>query len=231
MQAMQSTKQNHRTASVLKYIESCELPTPWARFRSHVFVEPATGKEHLALALGEITGDRPVLVRIHSECLTGDALFSQRCDCAAQLEHSMRLIAAEGRGLLIYLRQEGRGIGLANKIRAYRMQDLGADTVDANVKLGFAPDQRNYALCQPILSHFGIGRIHLMTNNPDKVEAIRALGITVIKRVPVNAGMNPFNRRYLETKALKLNHDIPISDTCSDRPKTSRRASPAVTIN
>jgi GTP cyclohydrolase II len=194
------------TDQTLTYVAPCNLPTPWATFQLHAFVEKSTGKEHLAMTLGEIADGRPVLVRIHSECLTGDALFSQRCDCGAQLEAALRKIAAEGRGALFYLRQEGRGIGLVNKIHAYRLQDAGADTVEANQELGFAPDQRNYRLCQPMLQRLGITALRLMTNNPRKIDAIELMGLQVVERIPLVVNRNPHNERYLTTKAAKLGH-------------------------
>jgi GTP cyclohydrolase II len=194
-------------------VTSCALPTPWAMFQLHAFVEPLTGKEHLAVTLGEIGDDRPVLSRVHSECLTGDALFSQRCDCGAQLESAFKAIAAEGRGLLLYLRQEGRGIGLVNKVRAYRLQDAGADTVQANLQLGFAADLRDYRLCEPMLKHFNITGMRLMTNNPRKIEAMQRLGFSVVERIPLVVNRNRFNRHYLATKAARLGHAIPADDT------------------
>jgi GTP cyclohydrolase II len=190
----------------LDYVASCELPMPWATFRLHAFVEPATGKEHVAITLGDVANSEPVLARIHSECLTGDALFSLRCDCGPQLEAALQKIAEEGRGALFYLRQEGRGIGLVNKIRAYQLQDAGADTVEANEQLGFKADQRNYKLCKPMLKHLGISTLRLMTNNPRKIAALEQLGLTVTERVPLIVTRNPFNERYLTTKAIKLGH-------------------------
>jgi len=190
----------------LDYAASCELPTPWATFRLHAFVEPATGKEHVAITLGDVADGEPVLARIHSECLTGDGLFSLRCDCGPQLEAALQKIAEEGRGALFYLRQEGRGIGLVNKIRAYQLQDAGADTVEANEALGFKPDQRNYKLCQPMLRHLQISTLRLMTNNPRKIKAMEQLGVKVVERVPMVITRNPFNERYLTTKAAKLGH-------------------------
>jgi len=188
------------------YISSCELPTTFATFQLHAFFEAATGKEHLALTLGDVADGQPVLARLHSECLTGDALFSQRCDCGAQLETAMQKIAKEGRGVLLYLRQEGRGIGLLNKIHAYRLQDAGADTVEANQALGFAPDQRNYRICLPMLQHLKISSVKLMSNNPRKAAALTDLGIKVTEHIPLIIKKNPHNERYLLTKASKLGH-------------------------
>ncbi len=190
----------------LDYITSSKLPTPWATFGIHVFVEAATGKEHLMLTLGDVGDGKPVLARVHSECLTGDALFSQRCDCGAQLETALKAIAEEGRGALLYMRQEGRGIGLVNKIRAYQLQDAGADTVEANEQLGFPADMRRYDLCKPMLDHFGIVALRLMTNNPRKVNTLEGLGVRVVERIPIQVNRNPFNENYLSTKAAKLGH-------------------------
>ena len=190
----------------LNYVTSSELPTPWATFGIHVFVEAATGKEHLMLTLGDVNNGKPVLARVHSECLTGDALFSQRCDCGAQLETALKAIADEGRGALLYMRQEGRGIGLVNKIRAYQLQDAGADTVEANEQLGFPADMRRYDLCKPMLDHFGIASLRLMTNNPRKVNTLESLGVPVVERIPIQVNRNPFNENYLSTKAAKLGH-------------------------
>lgn len=194
----------------LEYVSSCALPTPWATFRLHGFMEHTSGKEHLALTLGDLNDGAPVLARVHSECLTGDALFSQRCDCGAQLEGALQRIAAEGRGAVLYLRQEGRGIGLINKIRAYQIQDGGADTVEANQQLGFAADLRDYSLCESMLEHLDITSLRLMTNNPRKVTALQKIGITVVERIPLILNRNPFNTRYLDTKAIKLGHLLPM---------------------
>jgi len=193
-------------AALLDYVTSCTLPTPWAQFTLHAFVEHATGKEHLAMVLGDIKEGEPPLARIHSECLTGDVMFSQRCDCGAQLEGALKKIAAEGRGILLYLRQEGRGIGLVNKIRAYRLQEAGADTVEANLQLGFHADARNYELVLPMLQQFGIESVRLMTNNPRKIAALEKLGIKVAGRVPLLVNRNAFNTGYLDTKQAKLGH-------------------------
>ena len=192
--------------ALLDYATSCALPTPWAEFTLHAWVEASTGKEHLAMALGDLGNGEPVLARVHSECLTGDVMFSQRCDCGAQLEGALRRIADEGRGIVLYLRQEGRGIGLVNKIRAYRLQEAGADTVEANLQLGFHADARNYELCRPMLAQFGITAVRLMTNNPRKIDALTRRGITVTERVPLLVNRNAHNNSYLNTKQAKLGH-------------------------
>ena len=186
-------------------VADARLPTPFAEFRLRVY-QGAEGKEHLAITLGDLAAGTPPLVRVHSECLTGDALFSLRCDCGFQLEHALQRIASEKRGALVYLRQEGRGIGLANKIRAYELQDRGADTVEANAHLGFAPDLRDYKVAADILKELGISRLRLMTNNPRKLNAITEAGVTVVERVPIECGRNPHNEGYLMTKADKLGH-------------------------
>ena len=196
------------TTPLLEFVSSCELPTTWANFTMHAFVEPHTGKEHIALSLGDVADGAPVLARIHSECLTGDALFSRRCDCGPQLELALQKIAQEGRGILMYLRQEGRGIGLLNKVRAYHLQDQGADTVEANQQLGFPADMRDYGLCQPMLQHLGVSSLKLMTNNPKKIAAMRGLNVTIAEHIPLVIQRNPFNERYLRTKVAKLGHLI-----------------------
>ncbi len=197
-----TTRSDHAS---LTHMASCAMPTPWASFTLHVFLEAGTGKEHLAMTLGDVSNGEPVLARLHSECLTGDTLFSQRCDCGAQLEGALQRIAEEGRGILLYLRQEGRGIGLVNKIRAYALQEQGADTVEANHQLGFADDLRNYDVCAPIFQYFGISSLRLMTNNPRKLEALKALEISA-ERVAHIAASTDQNQRYLQTKAKKLGH-------------------------
>ena len=190
----------------VRFIETCRLPTPFAVFDMHVFEEVESGQEHVVLTLGNVSDGQPVLARTHSECLTGDALFSMRCDCGYQLEQALQSIASEGRGALLYLRQEGRGIGLLNKIRAYQLQDRGADTVEANEQLGFEADIRDYTICYDMLKHLGIGSLRLMTNNPRKVDALEAGGLKVVERVSIQVGRNPHNDAYLSTKASKLGH-------------------------
>lgn len=190
----------------VKYVASSKLPTSWGMFDMHGFSDDADDKEHVVLTMGDITDGQPVLARVHSECLTGDALFSLRCDCGAQLQAALHKIATEGRGVVFYLRQEGRGIGLLNKIRAYHLQDKGADTVEANEQLGFGADQRNYSLLKPMLQYFNVQALRLMTNNPRKVKALEDLGIEVSERLPHQTGRNPHNQHYLQTKQGKLGH-------------------------
>ncbi len=190
----------------LRFVQSSDLPTQWGVFTIHGFDDRENDKEHVALTVGDVSGDEPVLMRVHSECLTGDALFSQRCDCGSQLQAAMQQIANEGRGVILYLRQEGRGIGLLNKIKAYHLQDEGDDTVEANEKLGFGADMRDYSICRPMIRHLNIKKIRLMTNNPRKVQALKECGVDVVERVPLQTGQNPHNARYLATKAGKLGH-------------------------
>ena len=208
MQRADTTDTSPPTRPQIEHVASCALPTPWANFQLHAFLEKSTGKEHLAMVLGDVGSGEPVLARLHSECLTGDTLFSQRCDCGAQLENALKRIAEEGRGILLYLRQEGRGIGLVNKIRAYALQENGADTVEANHQLGFADDTRNYDVCEPMLAHFGVRALKLMTNNPRKLDSMKLLDIKA-ERVEHIATSNPFNANYLAVKASKLGHLLP----------------------
>ncbi|WP_374972867.1 GTP cyclohydrolase II [Spongiibacter marinus] len=190
----------------VRFIESSKLPTPWGVFDIHGFEDAELGKEHVVLSLGDIGDGQPVLARIHSECLTGDALFSMRCDCGSQLQAAMEKIAEEGRGAIFYLRQEGRGIGLMNKIRAYKLQDEGADTVEANERLGFGADMRDYSLLKVMCEELGINKVRLMTNNPRKVNALTDQGVDVVERLPLQTGQNPHNAKYLATKSGKLGH-------------------------
>ncbi|MEQ3762344.1 MAG: GTP cyclohydrolase II [Alcanivorax sp.] len=196
----------------INYIASCSLPTPYGVFTMHGFEEAETGKEHIALSMGDVANGEPVLLRAHSECLTGDALYSMRCDCGYQLEEALRAVSEAGRGVVLYLRQEGRGIGLINKIRAYNLQDQGADTVEANEQLGFGADLREYGMCQPMLEHLNISSIRLMTNNPRKVKALSEAGVAITERVSIEVGRNPHNNGYLNTKASKLGHFLSHQD-------------------
>ncbi|MDB2385757.1 GTP cyclohydrolase II [Shewanella sp.] len=190
----------------IKFIASSKLPTPWGIFEMHGFEDSETGKEHVALTLGVLDLESPILGRIHSECLTGDALFSLRCDCGFQLQTAMQNIAEAGQGFILYLRQEGRGIGLLNKIRAYELQDGGANTVEANERLGFAADMRTYDMIIPMMQQIGVSKVRLMTNNPKKVKAMQSFGIEVVERVPLQVGKNRYNEDYLKTKSTELGH-------------------------
>lgn len=190
----------------IEYVADSKLPMPWGVFTMVGFEDTETGKEHVAMVFGDVAGDTPVLARIHSECLTGDALFSLRCDCGFQLQEALKRIAETGCGVLLYLRQEGRGIGLLNKIKAYHLQDQGADTVEANEQLGFAADMRDYSMCLPMLEHLGVKTVKLMTNNPRKVAALETYGVSVAERVPLQVGKNRHNEEYLATKMGKLGH-------------------------
>lgn len=190
----------------LKRVAEAKLPTPWGDFLVVGFEEIITGHNHLALVYGDMTSLTPVLARVHSECLTGDALFSLRCDCGFQLEAALTHIAEEGLGILLYHRQEGRNIGLLNKIRAYALQDKGADTVEANYQLGFAADERDFTLCADMFKLLGVKTVRLLTNNPKKVEILTEAGISISERVPLIVGRNPKNARYLDTKATKMGH-------------------------
>ncbi len=183
-----------------------ELPTPWGVFQLRVYRSRQGGSEHLVLVRGNVGDGTPVLTRLHSECLTGDALSSLRCDCGAQLKVALGRIGATKRGVLIYLRQEGRGIGLFNKVRAYELQDRGADTVEANHRLGFGADLRSYEICREIFEDLGVRCVRLMTNNPGKVRALQGIGISVVERVALVVGETSANRSYLEAKAAKMGH-------------------------
>ncbi|MDP4917565.1 MAG: GTP cyclohydrolase II [Haliea sp.] len=190
----------------VRYVETSRLPTVWGVFDIHGFEDSHSNKEHVVLTMGDVSGGEPVLARIHSECLTGDALFSLRCDCGNQLEAAMKAVSEVGRGAIFYLRQEGRGIGLLNKIKAYKLQDAGADTVEANEQLGFGADMRDYSILGPMLRHLQMSRVRLMTNNPRKVAAMEENGVGVVERVPLHCLSNPHNEKYLKTKGAKLGH-------------------------
>ncbi len=182
------------------------LPTEYGEFRVHAYKSDITGEEHVALVKGEIKEDDEVLVRVHSSCLTGDVFHSNRCDCGDQLDRAFARVAAEGKGIILYLLQEGRGIGLVNKLRAYELQDQGADTIEANAKLGFAPDIRDYGTGSQILRDLGVRKIRLMTNNPAKYVAIEGFGLQIVERVPLEIAPSQTTQKYLETKKKKLGH-------------------------
>ncbi len=195
-----------RTERLVRRVASPELPTTMGRWKIHAFHFELENRTHVALVMGDPKPDEPVLVRVHSECLTGDVFGSTRCDCGPQLHKAMDLIAAEGRGVILYLRQEGRGIGLANKLRAYELQDGGADTVQANLSLGFAPDHRDYGVGAQILYDLGVRRLRLMTNNMGKYVALEGYGLELVERVPLELPAGDDNRDYLRTKKLKMGH-------------------------
>jgi 3,4-dihydroxy 2-butanone 4-phosphate synthase/GTP cyclohydrolase II len=197
-----------RTESLVKRIASAKLPTEYGDFHVHAFENQIDGQAHLALVRGDIKDGRDVLVRVHSQCLTGDVLHSIRCDCGAQLDTAMRRIAAEGRGVLLYLNQEGRGIGLANKIRAYELQDEGFDTVEANERLGFKADQRDYGIGVQILRELGVRTMRLLSNNPRKLVGIEGYGLSVSEWLPLEIPASESTRRYLRAKKDKLGHKL-----------------------
>lgn len=193
----------------IQLVAEANLPTEYGIFKLVGFEFPDTKKEHVALVMGDIkNAEKPVLARIHSECLTGDALHSLKCDCGFQLATALKQISAEGCGVLIYHREEGRGIGIINKIRAYSLQDQGMDTIEANLALGFAADERNFAVCADIFELLGVKAVRLLTNNPEKIDTMRKAGINVVERVPLNVGENRYNTEYLSTKAAKMGHYI-----------------------
>lgn len=191
----------------IEFVATSRLPTAFGEFKITVFQDPNTGEEHVALSKGlDTPPTEPVLVRIHSECLTGDAFASLKCDCGPQLQATQKLINEVGQGVILYLRQEGRGIGLTNKIRAYALQDQGHDTVDANLMLNLPADARRYDMCTIMLDHLQVKQVKLVTNNPSKIQALQELGIDVVDRVPLTVGLNPFNAQYLKTKHERMAH-------------------------
>jgi len=184
------------------------FPTEYGEFELHLYTNELENNHHLALVKGELSPDEPILVRVHSQCLTGDIFGSRRCDCGGQLAHAMQMIEKEGRGVLLYMRQEGRGIGLVNKLRAYVLQDKGMDTVEANLHLGFKADERDYGIGAQILADLGVRKIRLMTNNPAKRAGLEGYGLEIVERVSVQTGVHEHNERYLKTKKEKLGHDL-----------------------
>jgi 3,4-dihydroxy 2-butanone 4-phosphate synthase / GTP cyclohydrolase II len=197
-----------QTEKLVERMTSVRLPTAYGDFTAVAFRETLTGKHHVALVRGDVEGEENVLVRVHSECLTGDVFHSLRCDCGEQLELALERIAAEQRGVLLYMAQEGRGIGLLNKLKAYELQEAGLDTVEANLELGFAADLREYGIGSQILADLGLTTIRILTNNPKKMTGIEGFGLTVVEQVPIEVSPNAENRRYLETKREKLGHQL-----------------------
>ena len=201
-----------RHEKLVHRVAEAKLPTRYGEFKAIAYRSTTDPDEHVALVLGDVVNDEPVLVRVHSECLTGDVFGSLRCDCGEQVAMAMQTIAEEGRGVLLYMRQEGRGIGFHNKLRAYALQDDGMDTVEANLSLGFDPDLRDYGIGAQILADLGLREIRLLTNNPKKVIGLEGYGLRVVATVPIVCTPNPYNRQYLETKKNKLGHLLEIPE-------------------
>ena len=194
--------------SIIETGDEVDMPTEYGHFRLIPFRQQSNGLEHMALVKGSWKFDEPVLVRVHSSCMTGDILGSQRCDCGEQLHKAMQMIEKEGKGVVIYMQQEGRGIGLMNKIAAYKLQEQGYDTVDANVHLGFKPDERDYGCGAQMLRHLGVRKMRLLTNNPVKRVGLEAYGLEIVENVPIEITPNPYNERYLKTKRDRMGHTL-----------------------
>jgi len=209
----------HRHEKLVHRVAEAKLPTKYGDFAAIAYRSDIDPDEHIALVMGDISTDESVLVRVHSECVTGDVFGSLRCDCGEQVALAMQSIAEEGRGVFLYMRQEGRGIGVHNKLRAYALQDKGLDTVEANLSLGFAPDLRDYGIGAQILADLGLHTIRLLTNNPKKVIGLEGYGLKVLETLPIIASPNPYNRHYLEIKQKKMGHLLQIPNTAEERRK------------
>jgi len=205
-----------RHERLITRVAEARLPTPFGNFKVIAYKASTDPDEHLALVMGDVATDEPVLVRVHSQCLTGDVFHSLRCDCGEQIEMAMKRISEEGRGVVLYMRQEGRGIGIHNKIKAYALQDKGMDTVEANISLGFKADQRDYGIGAQILADLGVHNMRLMTNNPKKMSGLESYGLNIVEQLPITTRPNPYNRRYLKTKQKKLGHLLKVPDDDND---------------
>jgi len=205
-----------RHEKLVNRVAEARLPTPYGEFKVIAYRSQADPDEHLALVMGDVATDDPVLIRVHSQCLTGDVFHSLRCDCGEQVQMAMQKISAEGRGVILYMRQEGRGIGIHNKIKAYALQDAGLDTVEANISLGFDPDPRDYGIGAQILADLGLRNMRLMTNNPKKMSGLESFGLKITEQLPLTTQPNRYNRRYLQTKQKKMGHLLKVSDADSD---------------
>ncbi|MEM7355726.1 MAG: GTP cyclohydrolase II [Acidobacteriota bacterium] len=204
------------------------MPTRFGEFQAQVYAEAENDVQHMAIFMGNLTNGQPVLTRIHSECLTGDVFGSLRCDCGPQLDRALELIADAGQGVVLYLRQEGRGIGLYNKLRAYSLQERGYDTVQANEELGFPPDLRDYGIARAMLDHLGVRRVHLLTNNPRKVAELEAGGFEVLERRALEISSNAVNHHYLRTKREKMGHLLRELEAPPEPSQEERTEEPAV---
>src|SRR5215218_8447410 len=197
--------------SLIEEIVRVDMPTRWGHFKLIAFQEKSSSNEHLALVKGEWKAEEPVLVRVHSSCFTGDILGSMRCDCGEQLHKAMRMVEEEGNGVILYMNQEGRGIGLVNKLKAYKLQEEGMDTVEANIHLGFGTDERDYGVGAQILRHLNVTRLRLMSNNPKKRAGLKGYGLEIVDTVPLNTESNPHNEHYLRTKRDKMGHTLDVT--------------------
>ncbi len=206
----------YRHERLVQRVAEAKLPTPFGDFRVIAYKSSTDPAEHLALVMGNVATDEPVLVRVHSQCLTGDVFHSLRCDCGEQIEMSMKKITEEGRGVVLYMRQEGRGIGIHNKIKAYALQDEGMDTVEANISLGFKADHRDYGVGAQILADLGVHSMRLMTNNPKKISGLESYGLKIVEQLPITTQPNPHNRKYLSTKQKKMGHILKVPDNILD---------------